>query len=541
MSDETGRYTIVFNGEIYNYRELRQQLARLGVLFRSTSDTEVLLQAYALWGPACVSRLRGMFAFVIWDADARCLFAARDSFGIKPLYLRVFGTQVWFSSQVKALVRVGGKLTRSAAAQAGFLMWGFVPEPFTPFEEITAIPAGHCLTWSLDDSLPPRPKAWFDLGAETCQLLRADLRAESGAEAQELLADIMMDTVRAHLTADVPVGVFLSGGLDSGTLASLQVQTATRERAVHSVTLGFREYVGTAADETPYAEALAASLGTQHQTTWVSRTDFVEELPRLFAAMDQPSIDGVNTYLVSMVTRRAGLKVALSGIGGDELLGGYPSFRQVPRLAGIPSGLHRLGVYARRMTQPLATKSPKPKLAGLLEYSGSFERAYLLRRALHMPWELTRFMPPDMVSLATSQLMTLPALRRSHEAVGPAALKVSMLEANWYMRSQLLRDADWASMAHGLELRVPLVDWPLWRTILPLRAAWPEIDKLAMARTPERPLPDALLNRPKAGFAVPVAQWLAESDGQERGGRTPPGLRGWALRVWERWFETVAA
>ena len=326
MTNASGRYTIVFNGEIYNFRELRSELAAGGTRLLSESDTEVLLHAFMAWGPDCLSRLRGMFAFAIWDAEERRLFAARDRFGVKPLYKRMVGTQLWLSSQVKPLVRVSPGLTRSVAGRAGFLLWGHLPEPFTPFEEIEAVPAGHYLMWSLDDEAVPRLSAWSDLGEDVDESLRLAGAVNSRAEADEVLRESMLDSVRAHLVADVPVGVFLSGGLDSSTLAALQVQTAAGDEPVRSVTLGFREYVGTSADETPHAEALAARLGTRHHTEWVSRSDFVEELPRLLASMDQPTLDGVNTYLVSMVTRRAGVKVALSGVGGDELFGDIPAF-----------------------------------------------------------------------------------------------------------------------------------------------------------------------------------------------------------------------
>ena len=195
----------------------------------------------------------------------------------------------------------------------------------------------------------------------------------------------------------------------------------------------------------------------------------------------------------------------------------------------------------RTVLELLAAKSGKPKLAGLLEYSGSFERAYLLRRSLFLPHELADLMSEEEASLAASRLMTLPTLARSHEAVGPAMAKVSVLEAGWYMRNQLLRDSDWASMAHGLELRVPLVDWPLWKRVLPLRVAFPGMDKKSMARTPTRPLPDEVLTRPKTGFQVPVAQWMSDSLVSDSGVRGHLGLRAWALHVWDRWHDTLAA
>ena len=311
--------------------------------------------------------------------------------------------------------------------------------------------------------------------------------------------------------ADVPVGVFLSAGLDSSTLTALISET---HRDVRTVTLGFDEFRGSKSDETGLAEVVAKRYGTRHETIWITRRDFEGDALRLFEAMDRPSIDGVNTYFVSLATKRAGLKVALSGLGGDELFGGYPSFREVPRLAHTLGFFRRFGALGRGLrivSQQMIKRFVSPKYAGLFEYGTSFPGAYLLRRSLFMPWELPEILEPDLVREGWRRLNTFRYLGTLCDSLESDRLKVSALELCWYMRQQLLRDADWAGMAHSLEIRVPLVDLNLVRDIAPLLASKHPPEKRDMALSPRVSLPEAILSRPKTGFSVPVRDWLLRS------------------------------
>jgi asparagine synthase (glutamine-hydrolysing) len=251
--------------------------------------------------------------------------------------------------------------------------------------------------------------------------------------------------------------------------------------------------------------------------------------------MDQPTVDGVNTYFVAQAASAAGLKVALSGLGGDELFGGYPSFRQIPRLV---SALHRvpavtaLGRGIRQMSAPLVRRVTSPKYAGLLEYGGDFAGAYLLRRGLFLPWELDAVLDVELVREGLRDLRARAELTQSIHGITTDRLRVAALETGWYMRNQLLRDTDWASMSHSLEVRVPLVDWSLWRRVVPLiraAASGGGVDKQALARTPAMPLPDEIVRRAKTGFGTPTREWLNQE--QERQ-RSPRGLRGWAQYVY---------
>src|SRR5215470_1107827 len=334
MASGDGRYVVTFNGEIYNYPSLRKELEAEGVVFRSTSDTEVLLHLFARDGATMVHRLRGMYAFAIWDSIARRLFLARDPYGIKPLYTANDGWTFRFASQVKALLG-GGQVSRDLdpAGVVGFHLFGSVPEPFTLYRDIRSLPAGH--TQWVDADGPREPKAFFNL-AEV--LAKGAAHPVSSAEVCERVRAGVLDSVRAHLLADVEVGIFLSAGIDSGALLGTMRNAGQHE--IRAITLAFEEFRGTLEDEAPLAALVCKQYGARHIVRHLREQEFVEDLPAIFEAMDQPSIDGVNAWFVSKAAREAGLKVAISGLGGDELLGGYPSFSDVPHWR------HRFGPFA---------------------------------------------------------------------------------------------------------------------------------------------------------------------------------------------------
>ena len=520
-----GRLVVTFNGEIYNFRALRREMQAAGRRFRTASDTEVLLHLYDREGPAMVGRLRGMFAFAVWDAGRRGLFLARDGFGIKPLYYADTGGVVRFASQVKALLAGGGIDTAPCAAgRAGFFVWGCVPEPWTLFEHIRCLPAG-CTLW-VDGAGARPPARHFDVAAELAQAAEAPPSGDAPA-----WRDAVQDTVQQHLVADVPVGAFLSAGLDSATVVAHAAEN--RRDPLRVVTLVFDEFAGGRHDEGPHARQVATQYGARHHVRRVTRHDFLDVRDGLRRAMDQPSIDGVNTWLVARAAAATGLKVALSGVGGDELFGGYSSFRDVPRAVGRLGWLRPwrgVGSVVRRLCAPLAGAVASPKYASLIEYGTSWADAYLLTRALFMPWELPSVMDPDMAREGWRAVDAERRARPKLDDLKTSRAKVCALELTWYLRNQLLRDGDWAGMAHGLEIRTPLVDTFFFRRIAPLLAADRPPGKRDLASTPAIPLPPEVLHRRKTGFAVPMAQWLPPSRKPGKLGPTH-GLRSWARTV----------
>jgi asparagine synthase (glutamine-hydrolysing) len=550
MVSADGTLVVTFNGEIYNHRELRSCLEAKGHVFRSRSDTEVLLHLYAQKGEAMVRDLRGMFAFAIWDGERGTLFLARDPYGIKPLYYSDDGWTFRFASQVKALL-AGGAIAgkRDPAGQVGFYLFGSVPEPFTTYRHIRALPAGT--TFVVDRIGAREPRRYHSIAQVYCDaetkargpLLSAADRARMADEMRHAL----LDSVRAHLVADVPVGVFLSGGIDSGALVGLMRDAGQHD--IEAVTLAFGEFTGLPEDEVPLADEVARLYGARHTTRLVPPAEFEADLPRIVEAMDQPSIDGVNTWFVSKAARELGLKVALSGLGGDELLGGYPSFRDIPRwtkLLGIPGYLPLVGKAVRVAAQPLvAALGASPKAAGMLELGGSYAGAYLLRRGLFMPWELGRTLSSDVIAEGLRRLVPLRLIGRAIEPRPCSAhAKVASLEASLYMRNQLLRDTDWSSMAHGLEVRLPLVDHILLNTVAAVactgRWSEPGIGKASLALSPSTPLPERIVSRAKTGFTTPISSWLQSCSLRALAplshGSRP--AKQWA-RQWAEWLAAV--
>ena len=541
MASSSGRLTIVFNGEIYNYRELKSDLERQGRAFVTESDTEVILQLVEQEGIGAVARLRGMFAFALWDGEERALYLARDPYGIKPLYTADCDGGLLFASQVKALVASGlVSKANEPAGVAGFLLWGSVPAPWTLYRDIRAVPPG----------------SWMRIRAGRIEDVRSfcDVRRlwdapsapiERHALAEKVRASVAQ-SVRRHLVADVPVGVFLSGGVDSGAIAGLMAELG---HPVEGFTVAFDEFRGSAADEVPRARQLAAHYGIRHTVHTVDRTEFEADLPAILDAMDQPSIDGINTWFAAKLAAERGYKVVLSGVGGDELLGGYGSFRTVPRLAQagrILGSNAAVRCGSRALLRAAAKAIGAPKLPALPILARTPEGAYFLQRALFLPDDLPEMIGPELAAEGLTRLAVEEAF-----ADAPTVEKtgwpgyVAGLESTRYLRNQLLRDADWASMAHSLELRTPLVDHVLTTALAPhARQLMDGAGKHYLAAAPRPALPAAVASAAKTGFGLPMAAWLTHSKAAQSWRKRPyfensgtPWARRWAQVVLDRFCE----
>lgn len=534
MHSIDGTLTITFNGEIYNYRELKAGLEAKGYKFRSDSDTEVLLQLYADRGPAMVAELRGMFAFGLWDSRKRQLLLARDPLGIKPLYYADDGWTIRFASLAKALL-AGGAVSRDPdpAGIVGFHLLGSVPEPFTVWRGIRQVPAGA--TVLVDAAGPHEPQVYYSVAQSLGRRGGGSIGAD---EARRQLSAAVHDSVRHHLVADVPVAVFLSAGLDSGALLGTMAELGVRDTL--AVTLSFAEFKGDRHDEAPLAAEVAQRYGARHVIRTVDRAEFERDLPAILDAMDLPTIDGINTWFVAKAAHEAGIKVALSGLGADECFGGYPSFRDVPRSVHMLRPFRfipGLGAMVRRLMSSGIASAAKlhPKTAGVLQYGGDWAGAYLLRRSVYMPWELDGLLDPALVEEGLRRLAPLSHIARELQAGRPLGDfdRVAAMETALYMRNQLLRDSDWAGMAHSIEIRVPYVD-PFFLAALPPGDVLASIKaKDAVGAVPQPPLPDAVRNRSKTGFVTPVGRWMQEASGDSGNVTFSGASRAWALRVWQ--------
>jgi asparagine synthase (glutamine-hydrolysing) len=480
---ETGNW-IVFNGEIYNHLEVRAEIGERTGTWHSQSDTETILHAYRLWGHECVQRLRGMFAFAIWDANNGKLWCVRDRLGIKPFYYFAQPAALLFASEVRALLASGWfRAELDPVGLAGYVRFGAVPEPYTLLKGVQSLPAGH----------------WMLVQAGRIEKVEPYWRPEprhTAVERRSVVSEIRTElerAVREHLISDVPVACFLSGGIDSSIVTALAAKELGKR--LQTFTLGFHE---TAADESSYAEAVARKCGTTHHLLRLAHDEVAAQIPLAVGAMDLPTMDGANTYIISKAVADSGFKVVLSGLGGDELFGGYPSFsraawieRWSPWLGFLPSPLRALAAGGGNKGR---------RAAELLDRKASLPARYAGLRAL---WSRN-----DLEQMA---LADAPDWGDAVIDDAPLASRVSVLELTGYMRSVLLRDSDVLSMAHGLELRVPLLDHVLVETCLQYGLADQEgslLHKTWLLKAAGDLLPGGIADRPKQGFTLPMAEWM---------------------------------
>ncbi|TML01915.1 MAG: asparagine synthase (glutamine-hydrolyzing) [Actinobacteria bacterium] len=492
IANEDGTLHVVQNGEIYNYRELRQELERAGHRFRTHGDTEVLLHLYELHGDGFAERLRGMFAVAIWDAPRRRLVLARDRFGIKPLYYRDAGGELEFASELRALPR--GEIDLEALE--AFLAFNSIPAPLTIFREVRKLPAGQLLLW--EDG-----RVRVERFARPAPVSTDQLREDDEAELVEELRSRMRDSVRAHLVSDVPVGVLLSGGVDSALLAALAAEESAEPLRTFSIGFAERSF-----DELADARRVAERYGTLHREL-VLRPDAALLLPALAAAFDEPFADSSSlpTYLVSQLAAQD-VKVALSGEGGDELFGGYYTYA-ADLLAERIGGLARL---ARPFVERLPTSTAK----------ASFDyRAKRFVRAAHLPplerhhgWKEI-FSPAARAELTgrSSSFDPVDLLRARYEATAGAdeLARLQDVDLGVYLVDDLLVKTDRASMAHSLEARVPYLDTVVTNLALALPRRYKIrgfAKKVLLRKAAEPLLPREIVHGRKRGFSIPAAAWL---------------------------------
>jgi len=543
--NEEGNVGIVFNGEIYNFRQLRNTLEARGHRFRTHSDTEAIVHAYEEWGEQCVRELRGMFAFAIWDArssgasgdaarHAR-IFIARDRLGIKPLYYAFAEGAFLFASEVRALIASGRIAPRIAPdSLESYLLFGSVSEPATLVEGIFSLPPGHLLTFSAD--APPRkpaPQPYWNF---------ADAALQSNGpqptnlnEAAKQLRPLLEETVSDHLIADVPLGVFLSSGLDSTALVAL---ASRLQKDLHTFTVVFPEQ---RFSEAAVSRTTAKQFKTRHQEVLLTPDETLAQLNDAVGSLDQPTMDGLNSYFVSRAAHQAGLKVALSGLGSDEIFGGYSTFASTPRAAFV-AGLSRFvpGPF-RRMTANLAVRmaagDAMSKAAATWKSPRHFPHAYYFTRMLFTPSRVRRLLSPYFESGNRPDVGESLWRERMRETTRQAArldsfTSVSCFELQSYMLNTLLRDTDSVSMANSLEVRVPFLDHRLVEFVarLPKSAKYSSVEpKSLLVRALEDVLPDDVLGQPKRTFTLPWEVWLRGPLGlrlsQDLANITPPLLQ----------------
>jgi asparagine synthase (glutamine-hydrolysing) len=543
--NESRNVAVIFNGEIYNFRQLRKTLESRGHTFRTASDTEVIVHAYEEWGEQCLRELRGMFAIAIWDARdcgvsgeaARHakIFLARDRLGIKPLYYAVAGGAFLFSSEVRSILASGQIQPRlSPDSLEAFLTFGSVIEPSTLVEGIFSIPPGHCISFSADaPPTKPSPKPYWVYSDAVLQ--HDGPVPQNFNEAAKQLRPLLEETVQDHLIADVPLGVFLSSGLDSTSLVAL---ASKFKSDLHTFTVVFPEQ---RYSEAAVSRETAIKFKTQHQEILLVPDTLVGQLNDAVKSLDQPTMDGLNTYFVSRAAAQSGLKVALSGLGSDEIFGGYSTFETTPRAAFV-AGLGRWipgpfrGLTAGAAVR-IASGDAVRKAAAAWRSPTEFPHAYYFTRLLFTPSRVRRLLAPYFESKEYSGNQNNPWRARMAETSRQAAkldsfTGVSCFELQSYMVNTLLRDTDSASMASSLEVRVPFLDHRLVEFVgrLPKNAKYNrDVPKSLLVEALSDLLPDEVVGQSKRTFTLPWEVWLRGPLGvrlsQDLANLTPPLLK----------------
>jgi asparagine synthase (glutamine-hydrolysing) len=494
---EDGNLVIAFNGEVYNYVELRNELAARHT-FRSGTDTEVILAAYREWGIECIHRFIGMFAFALWDIQRSEGYLVRDRLGIKPLYISDTPQGFYFASELRSILSTGAvprKINRIALAD--YLRYQTVHAPRTIAEGVEMLAAGHYMHFTAGSHQTIR---YWDAASDAVHY--------SGQERSAVLKEVkdrLLSSVELRMRADVPFGAFLSGGIDSSIIVGLMAGVSAHPVDTFSVTFDEKQW-----DESPYSELIAQKFNTRHHPIPLRAVDFLTQLPDALMAMDHPSGDGPNTYVVAGVTRRQGVKMALSGLGGDEVFAGYPVFTQMKKMEGrqwighAPKAMRALAGKALLAVKPSVASE---KISALLsEDAVDFAHGYPLSRRVFLEDKVRNLLSYD----PGADDAVKEAARRIAVSSLPLLSKVSVAEMTTYMQHVLLRDADQMSMAHALEVRVPFLDHRLVEYVLGIPDAikYPHTPKQLLTDAVGDLIPGDIIHRPKMGFTFPWEVWM---------------------------------
>lgn len=484
------RYSITFNGEIYNFQELRKQLGAEGFVFTTHSDTEVILAAFARWHVQSFAKLQGMFALAIWDNLEKQLFLARDAAGIKPLYYSLEESALNFASEIRAFNYEGNSFKEDPNWPIYQLAFGHIPEPITTLQNVQPLPKGFFLQYCAESGLK---------SLQSFKFYNYSNEINNREQAIELVQNTFTKSVGAHLLADAPIGVFLSGGVDSSVIT--QIASTYKKENLHTLSLYFKEAVFS---EKEFQDVLLKELNCKSYQHLLSKEEFENSFENILNAMDMPSCDGVNTWFISKYAQQQNLKAVLSGIGGDELFGGYPSFQRIEKakiLQKLPNVILNAG---KKHSDKRLNRMAYLRLSGV-------KGLYLFLRGQYTPIQIAKQLNAN-ESEIWSVLESAPVFPNLNNL--DAKNQASWLETNMYMQNQLLRDADVMSMAHGIEIRVPFLDDQLIQTVFSIESSCKYAGaqpKQLLIDAFKQHLPQQIFNRKKMGFSFPFTQWLGES------------------------------
>ena len=523
---------ITFNGEIYNYKEIRNELSQNKVTFKSNSDTEVILESYKYWGIEFVKKLRGMFAFAIWDNAKKKLILARDPFGIKPLYYLKKNNILFFASQLKSILSID-KLSfeKSGRSVLDYYLWGNIREPFTLYKDIYSLERG---TVKIFDS------KFNDTSYEYANLKEAIIKSKKNyfkneSELNEKLNYLIKDTVNYHQVSDVPVTFLLSSGIDSNILLAASKKKLNTN--FNALTIDFSEKL----KESPLAQVGSKMNKIDHIIEKVDDNEIAELISKYYKFMDMPTNDGLNNYVVSYLAKKKGSKVLISGIGGDEIFSGYPSFKRIPimkKISKIIPNNKNFQKFVYNISYKILSQFNKnTKYAGVLKYSHNTFDSFMLQRCVFTPEEIMELINSKIIDEAISDLEFQNQNEINDKDFENEQLKIMYFEIKYYLCSKLLRDSDWASMANSVELRTPFVDWFFFNELLPILKSNIKISKRNMLDSFKGQTPPELYNRKKTGFAIPYKQYFKKVSGVQHKYSDP--IKDWSILSYEKYLENV--
>ena len=498
-------FIITFNGEIYNYKELKNVLMQNNVKFKSNSDTEVILEAYKFWGTSFVAKLRGMFAFAIWDKIENKLLLARDPFGIKPIYFTKKENVFYFASQVKSILSIKNlSFVKSKKSMLDYFLWGNIQEPNTLYENINSLEKGSIKIISHNGA---------EQNIQYANIKDTFINTEGSFfknenHLNEKLSELISETVNYHQIADVPVTYLLSAGIDSSViLASLDDNLKKNNSAL---TLDFN-YTGKN-DETLLAKKTAELNKIKHNVIKINSYEIEDLINIYYKSMDLPTNDGLNNFLVSRIASKNNSKVIVSGVGADELFYGYPSFKQIPLLNKLSNFFPNKKIINKNFLLLFYHLFSKIKIntkySGVLSYGRKLNSAYMLQRCIFMPNEFEDLVSKKVIEEKFNELQLYSELNNDLDGFEDENLSIMYLEIKYYLCSKLLRDADWASMSNSVELRTPFVDWFFFKDLMKILKSNFRISKKNMINCFKEKIPKELYNRKKTGFNIPHKKYF---------------------------------
>lgn len=488
MSCRDKNIWISFNGEIYNFKAIRKDLSSLGYTFDSDTDTEVIIKAYQQWGTASFTKLKGMFAFAIYDQTLGTVYLVRDASGIKPLYYSVRNNTLTFASEVKAFAATGLEWEKDENWKIYLLAFGHIPEPFTTKREVKSLGKGNFLSWRTTTG---------EHSIKTFKCFEYSEEITDSGEALHLVKETLTNSVREHLISDAPIGIFLSGGIDSSILTLIADRYQGPKLNSLSINLEETDYT-----EKKYQEMVTKDMQGRHSEYFINYKEFIKNFEVIVASMDQPSTDGINSWFVSKYAKENGLKAVLSGLGGDELFGGYPSFQRMHTLSfikGLPSALVKTSE---------CHPNHKYKRLYYLSYENPIGE-YLFLRGFYTPPLIASILNADLKEI-DAVINDFPVSKEVNSLDG--GNRASWFEMNMYMQNQLLKDTDYMSMSHGVEVRVPFLDQAMISTALrihPKTKFSSKVQKVLLIEAFKDVLPEQVWNRKKMGFSFPFQEWMS--------------------------------